>query len=147
MEECSQPCLPMELPPLAPRTLYTIGYAGRDQDGLVQALRDAGVPVVVDVRWKPSSRNPDFQQRPLSGRLVREGIDYIHLNALGNVNFRGDGPVQCEDLEGGLDDLGVLLSSSDVAIMCMCRRVKGCHRAVIVEALSEKLPHVAVRHL
>ena len=64
-------------------TIYTIGYEGATMDGFIAALRETGVRRVIDVRALPLSRRPGFSKSTLAASLKAEGIDYVHLKALG----------------------------------------------------------------
>ncbi len=63
--------------------LRTIGYEAATQGALIDALKRAGVEVLIDVRAVPSSRRPGFSKRLLAGSLAEAAIDYVHLQALG----------------------------------------------------------------
>src|ERR1035437_10077396 len=63
--------------------LYTIGYEQASLDQVIGALKAAGVAVVVDVRAVAASRRPGFSKTMLGASLKAEGVDYVHLRALG----------------------------------------------------------------
>src|SRR3712207_1463977 len=63
--------------------IFTIGYEGTTMADFVAALQAAGVARVIDVRALPLSRRPGFSKSPLRAALEEEGIDYVHLRALG----------------------------------------------------------------
>ena len=64
--------------------LYTIGYQGASIDGLIAALKTAGVETLIDVRAVPASRRPEFSKRNLTASLEAAGLTYVHLVGLGN---------------------------------------------------------------
>src|SRR5690606_29568484 len=64
--------------------IFTIGYEGASFADLVTALKKAGAVTLVDVRAVPWSRKHGFGKKDLAARLSGEGIDYLHLGALGN---------------------------------------------------------------
>lgn len=65
------------------RRIFTIGYEGATQAGLIAALEAAEVERVIDVRAVPLSRKPGFSKNVLAAGLKEAGIDYVHLKALG----------------------------------------------------------------
>ncbi|HEX8508590.1 MAG TPA: DUF488 domain-containing protein [Propionibacteriaceae bacterium] len=64
--------------------LISVGYEGRDVEGLVASLTQQRVAVLVDVRLTPLSRKPGLSKKRLASTLAEHGIDYLHLPALGN---------------------------------------------------------------
>jgi uncharacterized protein (DUF488 family) len=76
--------------------LYKFGYSGRLPDQL-QSLAERLDGVVVDIRFSPRSRIPDWS----GGRLRKLlGKRYRHLPALGNRDYKG-GPIEFVDLQAG----------------------------------------------
>lgn len=66
-------------------TLFTIGYEQhRSPSTLIDALLDAGVRRLVDVRELPLSRRRGFSKTALSAALADAEIEYEHVRALGN---------------------------------------------------------------
>ena len=63
--------------------LATIGYQGATMPGFLQALAEADVRLVVDIRAVASSRRPGFAKTALAAHLSAAGIDYLHLRGLG----------------------------------------------------------------
>ena len=63
--------------------LFTIGYEGATQGDVIGRLRAAGVQTLVDVRAVAASRRAGFSKTILGNSLRAEGIDYLHLRALG----------------------------------------------------------------
>ena len=66
-----------------PYTLCTIGYEGSSLSDFLDALREAGVELLVDVRAVASSRRPGFSKNSLAANLAESGIDYLQLRGLG----------------------------------------------------------------
>jgi uncharacterized protein (DUF488 family) len=141
--------------------LFTIGYAGRTVDGMIAALREAGVTRVVDVRELPLSRRRGFSKSLLAEALARAGIHYEHVRALGN-------PKPFRDLyrEGEVDrgaeayrahlhngsypallELADSIADQTTCLLCVEESHAVCHRAVIAGAIVERLPRIAVVHL
>ena len=114
-------------------TLYTFGYSGRTPHEL-QTLAEQLNAVVVDIRFSPRSRSPDWS----GGRLQKLlGDRYHHLPALGNRNYKG-GPVEFVDLETGVVEVGQLLRQQPVILLCVCADVQRCHRLAAAEAIAAR---------
>ncbi len=138
-----------------------MGYEGLRVDGLVDRLRGAGVTTLVDVRLNPTSRKPGFSRRALSAALHDAGIDYVHEKDLGNPpdnrdSFRrGDGQEGRRRMraivegEGAaaLDRVVALASTGRVAVLCVEREHRRCHRDVITELAVERNPAIETVHL
>ena len=121
-------------------TLYTFGYSGRTPHEL-QTLAEQLNAVVVDIRFSPRSRIPDWS----GGRLQKLlGDRYHHLPALGNRNYKG-GPVEFVDLETGVVEVGQLLRQQPVILLCVCADVQRCHRRPAAEAIAARY-EVTVEH-
>ncbi|WP_407572374.1 DUF488 family protein [Deinococcus altitudinis] len=63
--------------------LCTIGYEGASLEGLIGALQQAGVGMLVDTRERAQSRRPGFSKTALGKALEAGGVKYRHLRALG----------------------------------------------------------------
>lgn len=142
-------------------TLFTVGYQGRSLDELIDGLVSAGVERLVDVRELPLSRRPGFSKTALGDALRAAGIEYVHVKALGNPkpnrerywagDIEGGAAVYRKHLSNGsrsaLVELGDSLGDARACLLCFERDHTECHRDVIVEALTELQPALAVRHL
>lgn len=74
-----------------PSTIVSVGSEGRSVDELVDALADAGVSVLVDVRENAISRKRGLSKRALAEKLQARGITYVHEPTLGNPRDNRDG--------------------------------------------------------
>jgi uncharacterized protein (DUF488 family) len=63
--------------------IFTIGYEQATQAQVIGALKDAGVKLVIDVRAVAASRRAGFSKGVLASSLKDEGLEYLHLRALG----------------------------------------------------------------
>jgi len=63
--------------------LFTIGYEQTPQAAVLDALTDAKVDLLVDVRAVSASRRPGFSKRQLAASLDEKQIVYLHLRGLG----------------------------------------------------------------
>lgn len=114
-------------------TLYDIGYSGIDFNRfarLVTAL-DA---VVLDIRYQPRSRAPQWNNIVMARRLLER---YIHLQELGNVNYKG-GPILISNMKKGLEALRYYLENNPVILLCACAQRNSCHRLMVVEAFEAR---------
>jgi len=138
-------------------TLVTLGYGGVLWPAFVDALAEAGVQVVVDVRLTPWSKSaPCYRRDDLALALSQLGIGYAHDGDLGNPvqdECRADkslAPYRQHLLAHPHTMAAVrqlLASGLTVALLCGCPRQDQCHRGVIAEELRRLTPGLAVRHL
>jgi uncharacterized protein (DUF488 family) len=148
------------VPTMAPK-LFTVGYEGRALDEMIAELLTAGVDRLIDVRELPLSRRPGFSKTALGEALRDAGIEYVHVKALGNPKPNRE-RYWAGDIEGGaaayrkhlnngsrsaLVELAESLGADHACLLCFERDHAECHRDVIVEALQELQPDLAVNHL
>ena len=139
--------------------IFTIGYEGTTVGEFLDALTQAGVKRVIDVRAVPNSRRPGFSKTPLRNALAEAEIDYVHLRALGTP---ADGRAAARS--GRHDDLvkiyagqlelpeaiaqGAqmvdLADEKPSALLCYERDPRGCHRTLLLSAVA---PDAEVVHL
>lgn len=129
--------------------IFTIGYEGVTQAEFLAALKEAGVERVIDVRAVPNSRRPGFSKNLLRNALAEDGIDYVHLRALGTP---ADGRTAAragrhEDLKriyaGQLELPEAMAESAQMlelaaekrsALLCYEREPGGCHRTLLIKS-------------
>lgn len=142
------------------RALLTIGYEGRSVDDLVAELLGAGAVAVVDVRLTPVSRKPGFAKRRLAESMSAEGIEYVHLPALGNPRenrdgFRAGDPhsrdrfqalLRTPDAIAALTEIAELTTTGRVALLCYERDPGTCHRRLVADEVVRRAPTVVVEH-
>ena len=148
---------------MAPRfPVATIGYEGTTVRQFLDALTDARVALVVDVRALASSRRPGFAKTALTANLAGAGIDYLHLRRLGTP---ADGRAaaraghhaemrqiflthlatpEAQDELAALADL--VRSGRRLALLCFEADPAHCHRSLVANALSKLVP-IDVDHL
>jgi uncharacterized protein (DUF488 family) len=124
------------------KIIYTYGYTGASVATLGAILARTGA-LLVDVRFSPASRNPEW-----SGSRLRAtfGEEYLHLKALGNANYRNGGPIELVDLEGAAKRLRPILEGRSVVLLCACKDHAVCHRTVAAVRLAGLLG-AKVEHL
>lgn len=138
--------------------IYGVGYEGLTLDGLVDRLVGAKISVLVDVRLNAVSRRTGFSKKRLTEGLARAGIEYVHEKQLGNPvdnreSFRsGDGEAGRARVRGmlangasdALDRVVELASGNRIAVLCVEREHRRCHRDVITEVAVERNPGIEV---
>ena len=130
--------------------LFTIGYSRRSVDEVIGMLREHEVPLLVDVRmWASSRFKPEFSRNRLAAALGEAGLTYVYLRALGNAGkFSGAGRVVIHNPEEGFPELAALLERhGSVAIMCLERDPRECHRMDVAVEMARRLPELQVTHL
>ncbi len=145
--------------------VHTIGHSTRTTGELIALLREAGVDMVADVRRFPRSRtNPQFNVEALGPALLREGIGYRHLAALGGrrsaagaktpsrntlwreAAFRAYSDyAETREFQAALEALAELSGEHSVAIMCAEAVWWRCHRRIVADYLIAR--GVEVRHI
>jgi len=131
--------------------LFTIGYEGATQGEVIARLKAAGVETLVDVRAVAASRRAGFSKTLLGESLRAEGIDYVHLRALGTPKagreaakkgyIREMRAIFAEHMaepaaQIQLEQLKALAVERRVAMLCFEADHAGCHRAVLAERLA-----------
>jgi uncharacterized protein (DUF488 family) len=131
--------------------IFTIGYESTTMAEFIAALKAAGVRRIIDVRAVASSRRPGFSKNLLRNSLAEDGIDYVHLRALGTPP---DGRAaaragRIEDLKriyaGQLElpeamaeaaQMVALAGETPSALLCYEREAAGCHRTLLLKAAA-----------
>jgi len=139
--------------------IFTIGYEDATQGEFLDALKAAGVELVIDVRAVANSRRPGFSKTPLRNALAQSGIDYVHLRALGTppdgrAAARAGRHDELARIYAGQLELPEamaqgarmleLAAERPSALLCFERDPAGCHRTLLVDAVA---PGADVTHL
>jgi uncharacterized protein (DUF488 family) len=138
---------------MRPAAICTIGYEGTSVAGLVAALREAGVSLVLDIRAVPASRKKGFSKTPLAAHLAEAGIGYRHLRGLGTpkrgreaarsgdvATFEDVFRAHLEEPEALLDlaEALELAQSEPVCLLCLERDPLACHRLIVAERMASE---------
>lgn len=137
--------------------IFTIGYEAATMNDFLQALTNAGVERVIDVRALPLSRRPGFSKTPLSNALAEAGIDYVHLKALGTPAAGREAARKGRhadlariyaaqlDLPEAIIAAGQMLelaAEKPSALLCFEREPSGCHRSLLLKAVASDAQRV-----
>ncbi|HEV2642236.1 MAG TPA: DUF488 domain-containing protein [Candidatus Elarobacter sp.] len=137
-------------------TLATIGYQSATVRSFLDALEDARIELLIDVRAVASSRRPGFAKTAVAANLAGAGIEYLHLRSLGTP---ADGRAAARaghhdemrtiflehlaepDAQAGLDMVADLVQSGRrICLMCFEADPTHCHRSLVAAALAERMP-------
>ena len=134
--------------------LATIGYETDTQNGLIRRLKAAEVELVVDVRAVASSRKAGFSKTLLGNSLNAEGVDYLHLRALGTPKpgreaaragrvdeMRRIFEAHLEEPEAqlALAQATDLAKQKRIALLCYEDDPNCCHRKIVADRIRESL--------
>lgn len=143
-------------------TIATIGYEGATVASFQDALRRAGIDLLVDVRALASSRRPGFAKTRLAANAKEAGAEYLHLRALGTPSdgraaaragrhdemrriFREQlATPEAQDELALLADL--VRQGRHVCLLCFEARPEHCHRSLVADALQSLVP-AEIAHL
>ncbi|MEA2467156.1 MAG: hypothetical protein QOJ57_1282 [Thermoleophilaceae bacterium] len=153
------------------RRVATIGVYGFTVEAFLGALREAGIPLLFDVRQRRGVRGSEYawaNSKRLQAALAEAGIGYEHHPELApttelrqlqyaedarqGVGKRSRAELAPEYVERYtrevLDrvDLEPLVERLPAALLCVERDPEACHRSLIASRLAEE-HGVAVEHL
>ncbi|MBU1324426.1 MAG: DUF488 domain-containing protein [Alphaproteobacteria bacterium] len=133
--------------------LYTIGYEGQPQAGVIGRLKDAGVQVLVDVRAVAASRRAGFSKTVLGGSLAEADIEYVHLRGVGtpkagreaaragrldDLHAIYDAHMQEPAFQLDFERLREIARDRPTAILCFCGDAGKCHRGILSARLARE---------
>jgi uncharacterized protein (DUF488 family) len=133
--------------------IFTIGYEQATQGQVIGALQAAGVKLVIDVRAVAASRRAGFSKGVLAASLNDEGLDYLHLKALGTPKagreaaragrtreMRRIFEAHLAEPEAAvaLAEAGDLAERRPAALLCYEADPACCHRRVLTDRLAER---------
>jgi uncharacterized protein (DUF488 family) len=147
--------------------VFTIGYEQSTGSAFFDALKQAGVGLLVDVRAVAASRRPGFSKRQLAAGLDQHGIRYVHLQKLGTpkegrLAARSgragemlriyERHLQIPEARHQLDELAALAEASKersggpLCLLCYERDPAHCHRQRLADELHRRLG-MRIEHL
>ncbi|MFO8018994.1 MAG: DUF488 domain-containing protein [Promethearchaeia archaeon] len=149
------------------KTIYTIGYQGKNLDTLIKILQENKIDLLIDIRDSgKSSHKPEFNSQILEREFQKLKIDYIHKPELGVIfqirapytagyisddSFRGWYEWHLEKIEFELEKfIKLLKEGGKCCFMCMEQFAKPnnsqkhyCHRNFLAQKIlnyNEKDP-------
>lgn len=143
------------------RSIATIGYEGATPQSFIDTLRRHGIDLIIDVRAVPFSRKKGFSKNALAAMLEENGINYVHLEKLGNpLKTQGVKPSDAEgsfhavfgrhletaDAQQELRKAADLSASYHACLLCFEKEHDQCHRSLVAEALAP-LTHLPIQPL
>ena len=117
--------------------IYTAGYGAGWSPTMLADVLDRHAAILLDIRLKPWSKTPTWQKSALQARLGMSR--YLHVPALGNLNYNTGGPIALQASVAGIRIVGEQLERRNVVLLCGCRDLTTCHRKVAAELLREAL--------
>ncbi|HEY4028700.1 MAG TPA: DUF488 domain-containing protein [Caulobacteraceae bacterium] len=135
-----------------PKT-FTIGYEQATQAQVIGALKTAGVALVIDVRAVAASRRAGFSKTILAASLKDEGVDYLHLKALGTPKAGREAARagRTEEMHHifeahlaepeavvALAEAAELAGKRPCALLCYEADPAHCHRRILTDRLAEQ---------
>lgn len=114
---------------------YDLGYNDLKKAEELALVAIALGAVVADIRFQPHTRNPEFSNKHLMEVL---GENYIHVGALGNQNYKGEGETRLVNADEGIQIINDLLKTKSVIIMCACWDRKNCHRLDVAHEYEKR---------
>jgi uncharacterized protein (DUF488 family) len=133
---------------------FTIGYEQATQAAVIEAMRSAGVELLVDVRAVAASRRAGFSKTILAASAAEAGIGYLHLRGLGTpadgraaARAGRHGEMQrifAAHLAGdeAQHDLAALLGLAAqgrrFCLLCFEHRPEHCHRRLVAEEVTAR---------
>lgn len=136
--------------------MFTIGYQGASLEGVIDALADAGVSVLVDARETPMSRRVEFRPKALRSALEAAGIEYRSVRALGAPKeLRAKAIDDWDGFADGyrerltlvrteLEDLVPIIQAQSVCFLCFEADPAACHRSLLAHEIEGFLDVSAV---
>jgi len=148
--------------PCSSRTMYTIGYEGRDIKEFANQLEGFGISTLVDIREFPLSRKRGFSKNSLAQHLSQYGIEYLHIRELGSPRFlrkklRSDGDYgyffghyskYLDSQVEAIEKLHKIVLSTVSCIMCYEKEPVSCHRSVVSQEIVRLNQYrVEIKHI
>ena len=142
-------------------TLFTIGYEGRVQDEVLDALEGAGVRLLIDVRAVASSRKAGFSKTLLAASLDKRGIGYVHLVALGTPKAGREAAragraaemhrifgahLKTDAAQAALAEATALARGTPACLLCFEADPACCHRTIVAAEIT-RVTRQPVAHL
>ena len=145
--------------PIVQSPVWTIGYERATLASVIEALHNARVELLIDVRAIAASRRAGFSKTVLAASVRGAGVDYLHLRDLGTPKAGRDAARRgrCEEMRAifrdHLDEPGAVAAFELLAreaatrracLLCFEADPTCCHREVLTDRLAERSPITAI---
>jgi uncharacterized protein (DUF488 family) len=149
-----------------PGRIATIGVYGFDAESFLEALRGAGVEVLLDVRQRRGVRGPEYawaNSQRLQAALAKAGVEYQHHKELAPTTAMRQAQYRADDAAGegkrnrthlspeyeslyldqvldraDLAPIAALAGERLPALMCVERDAEACHRSLVAARLERE---------
>lgn len=143
-------------------TIYTIGFTKKSLREFIELLRDAGAPIVIDVRLRNTSQLAGWSKCPDFAYLLEAGfhISYEHHAELAPTDVLLDAYKKQGDWQWYEAEFNHLLASRDlqeqarslmskgsICLLCAEPTAENCHRRLVAEYFQRLDPAVVIKHL
>jgi uncharacterized protein (DUF488 family) len=141
-------------------TVWTIGYERLLLAELIAELRAVGVRRLIDVRYRPQSRRAGMSKTRLGDALGEHGIAYEHRRELGtppdirwfykhNQVAEGSARFSAHIEQASADALDTLAAeltgaAPPTALLCLEEDASHCHRRIVTDRLTARIPGLRV---
>jgi len=144
--------------PMADIRVYTVGYEGRQIDGLLNLLVSEGIRRLIDVRSNPVARRFGFHKSTLNRLCGHLQLEYVHVPQLGIPSSERRVERSREDLFAeyvagivpshpeAVQQVAGWMSERPSALMCMEALPCDCHRSRLATVIAQRTGLV-IRHL
>ena len=142
-------------------TLYSIGYATKPAQTLIEQLQQFSIDVVADIRSVPySAAFKEYHREALQKALAGASIRYVYLGeelgprSIDDAHYNEQGQVQFQRLMGsdlfisGIERLQNGLGKNlNIALLCAEKDPAICHRSLLVSYYLERETSIKVQHI
>lgn len=112
--------------------IYTVGTEGLAPADLARWATATGEPAMLDIRWSPWSRRPEWNMPALLATMPQ----YLWLGrVLGNREYK-ENRIELADPERGVRIASRVLQRRSIVLLCHCASHWSCHRAEAAELIA-----------
>lgn len=105
--------------------IWTIGYSNRTLPEFTRELEKRDITLLVDVRSRPWSRNPSFNQKAIEKWSERMGV---HYRWEGQMLGGDHAERELQSIAKSISQLAKASTNESIAIMCAEGDPASCHR-------------------
>lgn len=144
-------------------TVYTMGFQRKSLSEFITLLKQAGVEAVIDIRLRNTSHLSGFTKRDDLDFLLNEGFDvayehHLELAPTAEIldTYREDkdwaayeerfGPLLVERQAEAVGR-DILSRYQSICLLCSEPTSERCHRRLVAEHWSDRIPDLTIVHL